>query len=81
LLPAGFQLDRARALLAEPDDLTVDDIQEFIVLYLRARGGAILRAVREPGAALSRQHAADQRLPGHLRSEDSIHLEPLAWAA
>jgi energy-coupling factor transporter ATP-binding protein EcfA2 len=32
LLPAGFQLDRARALLAEPGDLTVDDIQEFITL-------------------------------------------------
>src|SRR5262249_3746405 len=32
LLPAGFHLDRARALLAEPGDLTVDDIQEFITL-------------------------------------------------
>src|SRR5262249_33749523 len=30
LLPAGFQLERARALLAEPGDLGVDDIQEFI---------------------------------------------------
>src|SRR5262249_43803880 len=30
LLPPGFQLERARALLAEPGDLTVDDIQEFI---------------------------------------------------
>jgi WD40 repeat protein len=32
LLPAGFQLERARALLAEPGDLTIDDIQEFIAL-------------------------------------------------
>jgi Novel STAND NTPase 1/TIR domain len=32
LLPAGFHLNRARALLAEPGDLTVDDIQEFIEL-------------------------------------------------
>src|SRR5260221_12748688 len=32
LLPAGFQLERARALLAEPGDITVDDIQEFIAL-------------------------------------------------
>src|SRR5499427_3935212 len=30
LLPAGFQLGRARALLAEPGDLSVDDIREFI---------------------------------------------------
>jgi WD40 repeat protein/energy-coupling factor transporter ATP-binding protein EcfA2/uncharacterized membrane-anchored protein YhcB (DUF1043 family) len=32
LLPAGFQLERARALLAEPGDLTIDDIKEFIAL-------------------------------------------------
>jgi WD40 repeat protein len=30
LLPAGFQLERARELIADPGDLTVDDIQEFI---------------------------------------------------
>jgi hypothetical protein len=32
LLPAGFQLERARALLAEPGDLNMDDIKEFIAL-------------------------------------------------
>jgi hypothetical protein len=32
LLPAGFQLEQARALLAEPGDITVADIQEFIAL-------------------------------------------------
>ena len=32
LLPAGFQLERARTLLADPGDLTIDDIQEFIAL-------------------------------------------------
>jgi hypothetical protein len=32
LLPAGFQLERARALLADPGDLTITDIQEFIAL-------------------------------------------------
>src|SRR5262249_1321104 len=31
LLPAGFQLERGRALLAEPGDLPIDDVQEFIV--------------------------------------------------
>jgi hypothetical protein len=30
LLPAGFQLERAKDLLKDPGDLTVDDIQSFI---------------------------------------------------
>jgi energy-coupling factor transporter ATP-binding protein EcfA2 len=32
LLPAGFQLERARALLADPGDITTDDIREFVSL-------------------------------------------------
>jgi len=32
LLPAGFQLERARAFLADPGELTITDIQEFIAL-------------------------------------------------
>src|SRR5262249_19820737 len=35
LLPAGFQLERARALIADPGDLTVDDIEEFISASLK----------------------------------------------
>jgi TIR domain len=31
LLPRGLQLERARTLLADPGDITVDDIKEFIV--------------------------------------------------
>jgi tetratricopeptide (TPR) repeat protein len=34
LLPAGFQLERARQLLADPGDLTIDDVQEFVTLSL-----------------------------------------------
>jgi energy-coupling factor transporter ATP-binding protein EcfA2 len=30
LLPAGIQLERARSLLADPSDITTDDIKEFI---------------------------------------------------
>ena len=30
LLPAGLQLERARTLLADPGDITTDDIKEFI---------------------------------------------------
>jgi WD40 repeat protein/energy-coupling factor transporter ATP-binding protein EcfA2 len=32
LLPAGFQLERARALVADPGDITIDDVQQFIAL-------------------------------------------------
>jgi TIR domain/Uncharacterized alpha/beta hydrolase domain (DUF2235) len=32
LLPPGLQLERARDLLADPGDLTTDDIQEFVAL-------------------------------------------------
>jgi predicted NACHT family NTPase len=32
LLPAGLQLERARTLLAEPGDLAIEDIKEFISL-------------------------------------------------
>jgi hypothetical protein len=32
LLPAGFQLERARALVADPGDISTDDITEFISL-------------------------------------------------
>jgi energy-coupling factor transporter ATP-binding protein EcfA2 len=32
LLPAGLQLERARNLLADPGDITTDDIEEFISL-------------------------------------------------
>jgi TPR repeat protein len=32
LLPAGLQLERARILLADPGDITIDDIKEFVSL-------------------------------------------------
>ena len=32
LLPAGLQLERARTLLADPGDITTDDIKEFVSL-------------------------------------------------
>jgi hypothetical protein len=31
LLPAGFHLERARALVSEPTDVSTDDIEEFVV--------------------------------------------------
>jgi tetratricopeptide (TPR) repeat protein len=35
LLPAGLQLERARSLLADPGDIPIDDIKEFIRLSLK----------------------------------------------
>src|SRR5262249_1802721 len=51
LLPAGFQLERARTLLADPGDITTFDIKEFVSLSSareeaerRARVEALARA-------------------------------------
>jgi energy-coupling factor transporter ATP-binding protein EcfA2 len=59
LLPAGFQLDRARALLAEPGDLAVDDIQEFVTL-------SSAREEAEPIIAMARQWQQSGYKPGYL---------------
>jgi hypothetical protein len=39
LLPVGFQLERARTLLADPGDLTIDDIKGFITASEAAEAG------------------------------------------
>jgi hypothetical protein len=53
LLPAGFQLERARELLKEPGDLNTDDIQEFVVLSSAREE----RDRKEREAALARDQA------------------------
>ena len=49
LLPAGLQLERARSLLADPGDITTDDIKEFISLS-SAREEDCTEAGRRPSA-------------------------------
>jgi TPR repeat protein len=44
LLPAGLQLERARSLLADPGDITTDDIKEFILKSLEREEAAQKRA-------------------------------------
>jgi tetratricopeptide (TPR) repeat protein len=71
LLPAGFQLERARALLQESGDLTIDDIQEFVILSSareeterKEREAALARdeaQVAELKAAQARTAAAQAR--------------------
>ena len=60
LLPAGFQLERARALLADPGDLTIDDIEEFIALSSSARDEAVRtrteEIIRERQKVVTEQH-------------------------
>jgi TPR repeat protein len=44
LLPAGLQLERARSLLADPGDITTDDIKEFVLKSLEREEAAQKRA-------------------------------------
>jgi WD40 repeat protein len=70
LLPAGFQLERARALLAEPGDLSVADIRDFIALssahekrrqrmWVAACLAVTLVTAALGGFALVQKHSAD----------------------
>jgi WD40 repeat protein/energy-coupling factor transporter ATP-binding protein EcfA2 len=75
LLPAGFQLERARALLADPGDLTIDDIKEFIALS-SAREEAD-RKERE--AALDRDEARVAQI--RISQERTARLQRITrWA-
>jgi WD40 repeat protein len=53
LLSSGLQLERARTLLADPGDITVDDLQEFISLS----SGREQAARRQREQALARDEA------------------------
>src|SRR5262249_8714909 len=66
LLPSRFQLDRAHALLAEPGDLTVDDIQEFITLSSAREENERKQKEAEPVITLARQWQQSGRKPGYL---------------
>ena len=52
LLPSGFQLERARALLADRSDIGTDDIKEFISLS-SARAARLQRITRWAVAAVA----------------------------
>jgi Tol biopolymer transport system component len=78
LLSAGFQLERARTLLAEPGDLTIDDIQEFIALSSAREESE--RKERE--AALKRDEARVAQIKaGQERTERLRRITRLAFAA
>ncbi len=60
LLPSGFQLARARALLANPGDITIDDIQDYISTSLAREKARIDREKEEELEDARRAAAADR---------------------
>jgi internalin A len=50
LLPAGLQLERARALLADPGDITTDDIQEFVARSSARKESELRLVAQQPPA-------------------------------
>jgi Tol biopolymer transport system component len=78
LLPAGFQLERGRALLEEPGDVTIDDVQELITLSSLREEHA--RKQRE--AALARDEArVTQIKAGQERTARLQRITRWAFAA
>jgi TIR domain len=70
LLPAGFQLERARALLVDPGDITTDDITEFISLS-SARDETERRERERTAGILIGQPGASAKVFISYRREDS----------
>jgi hypothetical protein len=75
LLPAGFQLERARALLADPGDLTITDIEELIALS-SAREEAERKEKEKAldamaAAQAERQKALDEAEQALIRAADA----------
>jgi energy-coupling factor transporter ATP-binding protein EcfA2 len=68
LLPRGFQLERARALVADPGDITVDDIGEFI-----SESEAAEARRRNEAADRERQRQASELDAANARAESAEH--------
>ncbi len=83
LLPAGFQLERARALAADPGDLTIDDVKGFI-----AESEAVDDRRRAEDAERERQRQAAELEAANVRrprraASPSAHWRgsPLHWCS
>ena len=75
LLPPGFQLERARALLREPGDITTDDIEEFI--SLSSAREEMERKQREAALARDEAHVVEIK----AGQERTARLQRIArWA-
>jgi len=68
LLPAGFQLERARALLRDPGDLTIADIEDFI-----ARSSAREETESKEKEEIARRQAkAEAAVEEHQMNESRV---------
>ena len=71
LLSAGLQLERARSLLADPGDITTDDIEEFITLS----------SAREEAERKEREEALERDKAQVARIASSQRITRWAFAA
>jgi TPR repeat protein len=76
LLPAGLQLERARTLLADPGDITTDDIKEFVSLSSTREETA-----QKQAANAQRKRVRNRNLALAVVSGLAIVAVFLAWAA
>jgi WD40 repeat protein/energy-coupling factor transporter ATP-binding protein EcfA2 len=90
LLPTGFQLERARTLLAEPGDIPTDEIKEFILLSsareeseLKARENAVARERQqlEAMAAAVAKAEAEQNARARFQRRSAWALAAVALLA
>jgi hypothetical protein len=79
LLPAGFQLERARALLADPGDLAIDDIQEFITISSDRESAREAAERKKQEAELTREKARVAEVK--IAQTRTAHLQRITrWA-
>ena len=76
LLPSGLQLERARTLLADPGDITTDDIKEFVSL-----SSAREEAAQKQAADAQRKRVRNRNIALGAMSTLALLAVLLAWAA
>jgi TPR repeat protein/energy-coupling factor transporter ATP-binding protein EcfA2 len=76
LLPSGLQLERARTLLADPGDITTDDIKEFVSL-----SSAREEAAQKQASNAQRKRVRNRNVALAAVSALAILAVFLAWTA
>jgi TPR repeat protein/energy-coupling factor transporter ATP-binding protein EcfA2 len=76
LLPSGLQLERARTLLADPGDITTDDIKEFVSL-----SSAREEAAQKQAADAQRKRVRNRNIALGAMSTLALLAVLLAWVA
>jgi uncharacterized protein len=76
LLPPGLQLERARSLIADPGDITTDDVKEFILL-----SSAREEAVKRQAADVHRRQVRNRNFALAGVSCLALLAASLGWSA